>query len=831
MSDTTHLPIDDSRPESERTRTAPPGPPAPHLFPSAGRYAFGDEIAHGGMGVVYRATDTALGREVAVKVLQPDLTGHPEALRRFRDEGRITAQLQHPGIPPVHDLGTLPDGTPFLAMKLIKGHTLAELLKDRPDPAHDRGKFVAVFEQVCQAVAYAHSKGAIHRDLKPHNVMVGDFGEVQVMDWGLAKVMRKAGGPPEEPTELVEGPAAARSAFRLPDASGTRVGSILGSPAFMPPEQAIGAVDKIDARSDVFGLGAILCVVLTGHPPFVGTDAEDTRQLSARAGLGPARGRLDGCGADPDLIALCKQCLSADPADRPADADAVASAVAGMRTAAEERARRAEVDRVRADAELAKAELRAAEQRKRWRVQRLLGLAVAVLVLAGGAAALWQDEQAKARRWADLRRQFDDERRAADETARAARNADAVAELLGQGEAALKADDLALARLAVAAADRRAAEGGADGLAGRLDRRRADIALLARLNDLDERIWTASRNGGRWATDEDLTREWAGAFAAWGLVPGTTPPAEAARRLSAAPVHEPALAALERWFVTARSADLLALLKAADPDDFRAAVRDAIAAGQAAGQRLTDLLNSKDMYAQPPRFTFVVMGLVWVPHRKEILDISLRQSPNSFRLLMDRGNAELWGDPALFPMREGCYRAAVAVRPDSPAAHLFLGLVLEHRGDFAGAVAEYRRSIDLDRDYPPTHNNLGSALGKLGKLGEAIAAYREAIRLEPRDPTFHYNLGITLAQRQEYDAAEAELREAVRLNPKYAPAHLNLGRLRQARGNPDGALDHYRRAVEADPNHAVARATLTKAEQLKAERDGRVAPPPREVVR
>ncbi len=133
------------------------------------RYALGAEIARGGMGVIYRATDTVLGREVAVKVLQEKFTPASGTARRFADEARITAQLQHPAIPPVHDYGGLPSGRPFLAMKLIKGRTLEELLRQRTDPSVERGRFVAIFEQVCQAVAYAHAHTVIHRDLKPGN--------------------------------------------------------------------------------------------------------------------------------------------------------------------------------------------------------------------------------------------------------------------------------------------------------------------------------------------------------------------------------------------------------------------------------------------------------------------------------------------------------------------------------------------------------------------------------------------------------------------------------------------------------------------------------------
>ncbi len=174
---------------------------------SAGRYELGGEIARGGMGVVYRATDTAFAREVAVKVLLDKFGAGSGAARRFADEARITGQLQHPAIPPVHDVGTLPDGRPFLAMKLIKGDSLDDLLKARPDPSAERGRFVAAFEQVCQAVAYAHAHQVIHRDLKPANVMVGNFGEVQVMDWGLAKVLGTREAEAADPDETSGGTA------------------------------------------------------------------------------------------------------------------------------------------------------------------------------------------------------------------------------------------------------------------------------------------------------------------------------------------------------------------------------------------------------------------------------------------------------------------------------------------------------------------------------------------------------------------------------------------------------------------------------------------------
>ncbi len=242
-----------------------PGPPAaPTLAAPVPGYDLGDEVGRGGMGVVYRARDREMDREVAVKLLQDRFADHPAAAERFVEEARITGQLQHPGIPPIYRVGHLADGQPFLAMKLIKGCTLDELLK-----ANAAVNTLAVFEAVAQAVGYAHAHGVIHRDLKPANVMVGSFGEVQVMDWGLAKVLR-AGSVSDGPGgDAIATPG---TMIRTPRSSGsdTQAGSVLGTPAFMPPEQAAGEIDKVDQRSDVFGLGAILCVLLTGKPPFAG---------------------------------------------------------------------------------------------------------------------------------------------------------------------------------------------------------------------------------------------------------------------------------------------------------------------------------------------------------------------------------------------------------------------------------------------------------------------------------------------------------------------------------------------------------------------------------
>jgi tetratricopeptide (TPR) repeat protein/tRNA A-37 threonylcarbamoyl transferase component Bud32 len=350
---------------------------------SAGRFQLGAELARGGMGVIYSARDESLGRDVAVKVLHERYRADPLVGQRFVEEARITAQLQHPGIPPVFEVGRLDDGRPYLAMKLIQGRTLEALLKERPAPASDRGRFLAMFEQICQAVGYAHSKHILHRDLKPANVMVGAFGEVQVMDWGLAKVLQPGGTAAHEPAGDTQrtGGTIIRTA-RQSD-SATLVGSMLGTPAFMAPEQAGGELGRLDERADVFGLGAILCVILTGAPPYGGKSGEAVRLMAIRAILADAHARLDCCGADARLVELCRACLSAQREGRPGDAGAVADAIHRYLAGVEERARQAEAKR-------AEALVREAEQHKRRRTVQVAGGVIAVVLLAGLGVSLGQ---------------------------------------------------------------------------------------------------------------------------------------------------------------------------------------------------------------------------------------------------------------------------------------------------------------------------------------------------------------------------------------------------------------------------------------------------------
>ena len=282
-----------------------------------GRYQVLGEIARGGMGIVLKGRDPDLGRDVAMKVLHPGHAGDPAMIRRFIEEAQIGGQLQHPGILPVYELGLDADLRPYFTMRLVKGRTLAALLEERPDPAHDLGRFLSVFEQVCQTVAYAHARGVIHRDLKPSNIMVGAFGEVQVVDWGLSKVLRQGGE--RQPGQGQPAGADEPHVTTVRTTGGgmpSQSGSIIGTPSYMSPEQARGEVDDLDEQADVFALGAILCEILTGQPPYIGSRPQILEDAAAGR-LDDAFARLDSCGAEDELIRLARRCLDPSRAVRP----------------------------------------------------------------------------------------------------------------------------------------------------------------------------------------------------------------------------------------------------------------------------------------------------------------------------------------------------------------------------------------------------------------------------------------------------------------------------------------------------------------------------------
>ncbi len=258
----------------------------------AGRYRVLREIARGGMGAILEVEDRSLGRLVAMKVMLAVEGARQADVDRFVEEARITGSLEHPNIVPVHELGTQDSGRRYFTMKLVGGSSLSSIVRRRcsgDGPALEEWplrRLLGVFVQVCNAVSFAHSRGVLHRDLKPDNVMVGDFGEVLVMDWGLAG--RAGPGSP---------------------CPGAAEGSILGTPAYMPPEQARGEAGKIDQRSDIFALGAMLFEILAGKPPYSGATSLEILGKAAKAEVPAARIPKN---APRSLALICLKAMSPD---------------------------------------------------------------------------------------------------------------------------------------------------------------------------------------------------------------------------------------------------------------------------------------------------------------------------------------------------------------------------------------------------------------------------------------------------------------------------------------------------------------------------------------
>ena len=323
----TEVIVADGRTVNEWEADAAPGLVLP--AGAAQRYIVEHELARGSMGIIRVARDLTLHRTVALKALNPSCL-IPGAPSRFVEEARITAQLSHPGIVAVYEIGVGDDGQPFFTMQLIEGRTLQSILDglrgQAPEVsrAFSRVRLLHIFIQVCNTVAYAHSRGVIHRDLKPENIMLGTFGEVFVMDWGLAKIVTR-----DVPRPVAGG--------REPDQHWrTRLGDVTGTPSYMSPEQAMGLVDALNARSDVYGLGSILYEVLTLRPPHgAGTPQEILRRVRQEVPVPPSR-VAPAQDVPSELDSIVMRCLAREQSDRFASAtdlvDEIEAFLSGGRT-------------------------------------------------------------------------------------------------------------------------------------------------------------------------------------------------------------------------------------------------------------------------------------------------------------------------------------------------------------------------------------------------------------------------------------------------------------------------------------------------------------------
>jgi serine/threonine-protein kinase len=842
------------RPRSEQM-------PAPD---SAGRYQLLGEIARGGMGAVLKGRDTDLGRDIAVKVLLEGHLGKPELTLRFVEEAQISGQLQHPGVVPIYEMGVFADGRPYFTMKLVKGQTLAKLLDERKEPQQNRAPLLKVFEQVCQTLAYAHARGVIHRDVKPSNVMVGHFGEVLVMDWGLAKVLAEGGVADENRAKQRAEVSVIRTLRgESSDVSGssgtqTQAGSVLGTPAYMAPEQARGDLELTDERADVFGLGAVLCEILTGQPPFLGKTAEAQRK-SQMAKLDDAYARLDGCGADAELVALARHCLAAEPWDRPRNAGEVAAALTTYQQSVAQRLRQAELERAAAESRAVEeartrqmAEAKAAAERKRRQATLALAAAVLALVALGGGAAAWW--------WLERVTQ-----------------AQEVEAALVEAETKQQAGRWSQARAALERAEGRLAGGGPDSLRVRLQQARRDAEMVTELDAI--RLQRSDTRGGHF--DFALAEpSYEAAFARYGLSPAM-PAAAAAARVRESGIREALLAGLEDWCRIRKPlgfdfADGELRIGSLTPggalaEDGRVKVGDRIAGvGQGPegpvqdvrgktprevnrliGGRVGSVVRLEVVPAggqASATYAFTRGGAVgtWLQEvvqaaddsawRRQFREAMAAKDTAKMQALAQQEQA--WAQPpsvldwlatalqeaGLEEQAERFWREAQQHYPGDFWLNYDLAtfLTLKARPPRPQEALGYCRAAVAIRPVAVAHNALGNTLRALGDLEGAQAAFRHAISLDPSSAPAHSNLGLVLHQQHDVDGAMDQFRQALRLEPKFAPAHSNLGHALTDKGDLDGAITEFREAVALDPIAAVARTNLGIALSSKGDLEGAI---------
>jgi len=756
----------------------------PERARALGRYRIRGAIGQGGMGIVYEGNDVDLGRDVALKVLRDRHLDKPEFVRRFVEEARIGGQLQHPGIVPVYELGLQAGRRPLFTMKLVSGTTLAEVLAARADSFDDRLRMLKVFERVCHTVAYAHSRRVIHRDLKPSNIMIGSFGEVHVVDWGLAKVLTV-----KETAEHQADPPCTAAVRPMGTGVHSQAGSVMGTLAYMPPEQAQGRTAEIDERSDVFALGAILCEILTGTPPYA-ADGEECLAQALAGDNEDALRRLDGCRADEALVSLCRACLALIPADRPRHGGLVAESVASYLSAVEERAHRSRLREIEQRSAAAAARTKAEEaraaavnQRRRRRQTVALAATILVAMVVFGAGWMWVESgrRERARRTALA---LDEAMREANRMAgsgewaaalTAAGRARDLAET-GEADGEMRAQALTLlgeietqARSARDAAAR-AAERAALRLRLRGIRMRAGEGLSVEATETDADYRSVlSRLGAdlERVRDRRWPPELSGAVLDWIRHTGLKSIADGASAVAPEWAGLPAPEILARLRQHSDRAELSAQ-QLAERGVLAAALGDQVLA-------------------------------------VELLREAWQRRPGDFWINVHLGDLLLGLVPPRAEESTRHFRAARAARPRFACVWHRLGRALRASGEREEALAVFRRAVLLDPAHAAHHADLGTALEESDDLSGAIAAYRKAIEVRPGAASIHRRLGAALQKDGDPQGAIAAWGTAVQLEPDRADAHLGLGNALLQHGDLAGAVEAYSSAVDRDPAGALTR--------------------------
>jgi serine/threonine protein kinase/Flp pilus assembly protein TadD len=842
-----------------------PGPlvqPGSPEMPSAGdrfgRLQLLGEIARGGMGAVLKGRDLDLGRDLAVKVLLEAHRDKPDLIRRFVEEAQIGGQLQHPGIVPVYELGAFADRRPYFAMKLVKGRTLSSLLDERrppdptfvgagslrsdrgpaaastgrPEPARDLARFLSIFGAVCQTIAYAHARGVIHRDLKPSNIMVGSFGEVQVMDWGLAKVLPQGGAADDASAgKLRVHDTVIATARSGPDADSdlSKAGSVMGTPSYMAPEQARGEIDRLDERCDVFALGSILCELLTGEPAFTGRSSGEIQRKASRGDLSDATDRLGSCGADAELIALAKACLAPELEDRPRQASEVNARIDAYQTGVQERLRQAEIARAEEKTRALEATKRARVERDRLRLTIALAASVLGLVVLGGGLAFWVVQQQQNR-------------------LTSAQAILARVETLHEQARAQGSNPVAW-REALAAADQALA--GIGGLANsppgrRLAAVRVAIALDETQAERDRRLMTELANfRAKRGFEVDPDSGYVEAFQHYGLDLEATPVDQVVVRLKSLPEasRREVVEFLDDWAIVRielevmrGSADykdavgrLMAVARGLDSDPDRNRLRSILEQPNLQGQKDTLVAMAKKGRAVEfgPSTSILLASALEKAGEKELAMAALRAA-------VVRYPDDLWANLALAsrlakldPLRrDEAIRYYSIVRALRPVMGSELAKLLIDQGQADEAEAIHRELVRLQPEDLYVSGALFELLERRGKKDEARAVMERWIdrfRGKPNNPVAHFKIGLIYRRLHDRRHEIAELREAASLGPGNPDFNHELGHTLVWENDLQGAIEAYRKAIRIFPKDINCHYELAFALCLSGDHPGEIA--------
>lgn len=819
---------------------------------SFGRYQIFGEIARGGMGSVLRAHDIELGRDLAMKVLLEGQRDKLEVVQRFVEEAQIGGQLTHPGIVPVYEFGRFPDERPYFTMKLVKGRSLAALLRDRSSPTADLPRILRIFLQICETVSYAHSRGVIHRDLKPSNVMVGAFGEVQVMDWGLAKVLASGGvaddPQPKSPSDgTVIRTVRSTGSSRPGSGSETHDGSVLGTPAYMPPEQAMGEVDRLDERCDVFGLGAILCEILTGTPVYEGGDHSSIHRKAMLGDQREANERLDRCGADPELIALCRRCISPDRDGRPRNAGAVVGQMSDYFATTAARLHEAELTSAQLSA-------RAEEERKR----RKLALILSSVVVAGlglaGISWVRMTQQQSARELSVAQTQLKISQQVGEALADAARHQEEARSSTANSlpmtqalEAVRRAEALLSTQDVPAELRQQVAH-----VASQVNQQQRDQSLMrqleeARVSDLAE-IDPDGTGDSRFSAYDTI-------FKAAGIDRHQLTPQQAADRVSAlpSPLREQFAAALFTWATAAPTGLGIAIERSAVEGRYMlvSVVPSSPAAEQGelqSGDELLAVGRNDDSLSEITGMPLddVMVLLLADPGTRVRLKFRSAASGEVREVSLVRGKTQLWirqtAELALTSLDNGTVKELFQVRDPERLAQMLkqfdpsalppalVNVQIEQLRSTSiapPALEDYMRRCALA--YPddfwinlqmatlpgpsqssdsvrflqaalairPDQALLWNALGfRLEADEEAIYCFRRCLALNNTQFQANFNLGARLERLKRYDEAIAEYRKVSSLRSSLTTfAHGRTGRLLALQGRTEEAIAELRKAV------------------------------------